>query len=151
MKSYDDLVKELREETLYRQQKLRDIESLHRFAESVERIVEEKWNTGLINIRYWLGNSYLFVTFSAHDGLHPIKEGLIVLDELFYNGGNDDLILEIEPTSLPTDDGTSIQWKFRSKTFPKMCLYFEVVIREAGECRQVPTGEYKPVMKWVCS
>jgi hypothetical protein len=141
--SYEEKCKELEDEHRQENENMRNVESTYRFAESLLAKYKD-FESGDGRVQYYAGGRVVNVHLTATSGKHPIKEALILLDEITFP---EDLKESRVPEGIGEDDSIYWSWQDEEKG---IWLHMYVQLREGGGCRQVGTGKFKEVLVWKC-
>lgn len=143
MKTYDECQVELVKKHQREKDAFIKIQEIYSFAEKLVRAYEQEFESGSATLNYNFGYQYVTITLKADFGKHPLKEALILIDEIIYP--EEDWLKEVK---TPRELSDYLFWRFEAQEGVFLCL--DVVMQESGGCRQVGTGKYQEVMEWRC-
>jgi hypothetical protein len=140
---YAELQKRILESHREERQALIGIGRLYNLATLVAKKYEE-FESGTAHISYHAGATHVTVSLRSDEGKHPLREALILIDEILYEEEG------LKETEYPAKMRDHIYWYY---TYPEDVGYqlvIEVQMRTGGGCRQRGTGKYAEIMEWVC-
>lgn len=143
MKSKEEYYSELLARQQEERQNLMSMGSLFHLCQEIEDYVK-KFEVGYVRIDYYSGSNGIEVNLYTDEGFHPIKEALILIDEVIYKY---DWIKETRTPSSPIVGKKYIYWTFKDEDCN---LDFYLNLKESGGCKQVGTGKFEEIMEWKC-
>lgn len=143
MKTYEELKEEILGDHRKERQALIDIIDVYNLALKVAEYYKKE--SGSAQVEYHPGWHSVSVALRVKEGKHPIKEALILIDEILYPEE-----YWIEETQTPDTLHDEIYWRFGVKENKNLYLSLCVVMKAFGGCRHVGTGRYQEIMEWRC-
>ena len=145
MRKYIEMCEDLDSQ---QRKELENAVEIRKMYELGEKLCEKyaEFGSGKASIYYHYGET-VTVTLVATKGKHPIREAIILIDEVI----NEEQWIKEEyaPTRLP-EEGDTITWLYKDLENPNTNLYLNCQLKESSGCHMVGTGEYREVKVWKC-